>query len=1403
MKQKYIDLKRWTATAVSVILFSMAVTGQTLMHSYSFDTDGSAADETGTLDGTLNGAVTVSGGYATVDAGAADQGQNYGYISFDGTALGLAAYSAITLEAMIVCPDAGNDSYTMLSYFGANTANYLFTQLTVGGNDQSTVKTTGADGEVGVFYNRVDDGKLHHIVVVLTPTSLKYYLDGTMVDTASGTGMIATIGTDFANLFRGPDGWNDDNWIGSIDQYNIYDGEMDAETIGFNADAYVGQVDTRLSAIDASAGTLYPTFDPGVKRYQLVLPMGTTSANLVPTTKNVNATFTGGGLIDASAGSVVDVIEVTAADGVTKDSYTVIASVTEAPDAAKLTHQYTFDDGTTMDAVGDVDGVMMGGATVKNGALVLSANGDFVALDGKSIDIPSYDGVTVEAWYTPQGGTNTNFHAVFAFGGSNSSGQGINYFQFQPARGDNNATTAVSCKKETNPWEAENGVSTAETDDAMMHHVVSVLDDNGITQYVDGVYNGFTAFTGNNAIDSLGNDTAFIGRSVYLGDETWKGAIQEMKIYNSALTMGQATYLYDMGLEDAGVSMDISYYGAPTDGSDFYAASFTTWDADSIYVTVNVTDDILDVSHANNWERDKVELYFDMDNSKIDKNSGYDGNDKQLGFEYNADYSTMLNGAVNAKSMKTATGWTLDVAIPWDSLQDGFTPAEGMVIGYDVQAIDADSSGSRESKLATMALGDNAWTNPAWMGEMEFMAGGKVKYIYPEFKPWSGYTGVPMNIEYYTDVPAADFSATSKTIWDMDSIYVRVDVTDDSLNTAHANNWERDKVELYFDMDNSKIDMNSGYDGNDIQIGFEYDADYSGILNGAVNARSWATATGWSLQVAIPWDSLMMGFNPAVDKIIGYDVQAIDNDGANRESKLATMALADNAWTNPAWMGEMKFLADHMTEYIYPEIVPTSAVTGYALKNSFYADPTDAADFSVMAYTSWDMKNIYVHVDVTDDSLDADHANSWERDMVELYFDMDNSKINANSGYDDNDYQFGFVYGADSAYTDKATASSMATETGWALDVTIPWDSLMMGFMPAEGDTIGYDVQAIDNDGGNRESKLSMMAIADNAWTNPSFMGELTFLSGGQIMPIYYTVFNVDVSGLIDKGLFTAGTDMVDIAGSFNNWGDPVMNMADSDGDGIYTIALSGLTGDLEFKFRINGSWDFADGPGGGPNRTLTVASGTNVVDAVFNDGDYSPWLEEVTFNVDMNDLIDADLFVAGTDSVDVAGTFNNWGDPVMALSDDDNDGIYTITVSLPQGDISFKFRVNGLWDPDGISEFPNGGADRTYTVVDGTNVIDVTFNDGDISPWTGIERYNVSNVRIYPNPATSVLHMDNVNNITRIELVNLVGQVTASYENDGRTNLTIPVNSQRAGVYMIRFTGSDNSISYQKVVIE
>ncbi len=99
-----------------------------------------------------------------------------------------------------------------------------------------------------------------------------------------------------------------------------------------------------------------------------------------------------------------------------------------------------------------------------------------------------------------------------------------------------------------------------------------------------------------------------------------------------------------------------------------------------------------------------------------------------------------------------------------------------------------------------------------------------------------------------------------------------------------------------------------------------------------------------------------------------------------------------------------------------------------------------------------------------------------------------------------------------------------------------------------------------------------------------------------------------------------------------------------------------------------------------------------------------------VQFMVNMNYQIELGNFNPSSQSVDVAGTFNNWGDPTTVLTDADSDGIYTTTITLPVGTtIQFKTRIDGQWD--GTEEFAGGGPNRSYT-VDPNGIVEYWYND-------------------------------------------------------------------------------------------
>lgn len=174
----------------------------------------------------------------------------------------------------------------------------------------------------------------------------------------------------------------------------------------------------------------------------------------------------------------------------------------------------------------------------------------------------------------------------------------------------------------------------------------------------------------------------------------------------------------------------------------------------------------------------------------------------------------------------------------------------------------------------------------------------------------------------------------------------------------------------------------------------------------------------------------------------------------------------------------------------------------YKISNVIYLPPSNDEDFSASYKTLWDERNLYVLVDVTDESLKNDSDDFWLDDCVEVFVDADNSK---SGSYGDNDYQFHFGWaGANPSMGESQHSQTKGVEfavgradAGYRVEIKFPWSTL--GVEPSAGKKIGLDVHVNDDDdGGDRDSKLTWRGKEDNAWQNPGILGtaELAGLVG-------------------------------------------------------------------------------------------------------------------------------------------------------------------------------------------------------------------------------------------------------------------------------------------------------------------
>jgi len=240
------------------------------------------------------------------------------------------------------------------------------------------------------------------------------------------------------------------------------------------------------------------------------------------------------------------------------EEFTTLAPID--PGLSNLTHQWTFDNGTANDAIGTANGILQGGASIENMALKTSTTGDYLSFDGTALGLNAYSALSTEVWFTSAAGSNTGYTMLSYFGNTTGS-YGYDYLTMSAARGDNFSRTAISCGNTTEPWNVENGVNGTEYDDGMLHQMVSVLTSTGITLYVDGQKIGTTAYSGSNAISSIGTSLAYLAKSGYSADPTWIGSFHKFSIYNKALTDNEVNYLFGKGAENVS-SLVVATYPA-------------------------------------------------------------------------------------------------------------------------------------------------------------------------------------------------------------------------------------------------------------------------------------------------------------------------------------------------------------------------------------------------------------------------------------------------------------------------------------------------------------------------------------------------------------------------------------------------------------------------------------------------------------------------------------------------------------------------------------------------------------------------------------------------------------------------------------------------------------------------
>ncbi len=329
-----------------------------------------------------------------------------------------------------------------------------------------------------------------------------------------------------------------------------------------------------------------------------------------------------------------------------------------------------------------------------------------------------------------------------------------------------------------------------------------------------------------------------------------------------------------------------------------FAAEFKAlWDADNLYLMVDITDDTLTNTNKPSGfaqdHNDFVDLYIDMDRlfpHKENADNGswwntYDLNDFQVQLLRDADFlkigtqngnqtidSTAAGITYGQMEKADGSGWMLEVQVPLGNLDPNFVAEHNARVGFEIMVGDADGDTLRDGRVAwNMPAGvDMAWGDPTEWGVLVLSDGSAVSSPAetPEVMETASAPVIDGTVDALwgsvdfreirntTDGDMDDtFAAEFKTVWDATNLYILVEVMDDVLKTDNKPSGfaqdQNDYIDIYLDTDMKfpyTTTQGNGswwnyYDTTDFQIKFLRDADFLeiGTQNGSMKVDSAAS----------------------------------------------------------------------------------------------------------------------------------------------------------------------------------------------------------------------------------------------------------------------------------------------------------------------------------------------------------------------------------------------------------------------------------------------------------------------------------------------------------------------------------------------------------------------------------
>lgn len=371
----------------------------------------------------------------------------------------------------------------------------------------------------------------------------------------------------------------------------------------------------------------------------------------------------------------------------------------------------------------------------------------------------------------------------------------------------------------------------------------------------------------------------------------------------------------------------------PIDASNNTGSWKAAFDNKRLYFFVSVEDDVVDPpDSAVAYNDDSVEIFIDANNSHLPTFDDYD--DFQLIFKAGGGDNVWSFGdwSANNPDMEvqsafraTSAGYDLEVSITWESLKT--TPAQFERMGFDVHVNDDDNGGNREGKASWCAIDNESYRSASYLCTVELdpLAADTNTILRTERNLALGDPAIAGSFRLdgvgddaiWSDAPLVSEPLTGAIVgtpsadgfwrgrWNNEYLYLFVFVVDNEpMVSDSARWWDDDSVEVFIDANNSG---GSQYDSFDSQLIFNPSVDdqvqvglqHTELSSDGIRVRSVAVAGGYSMEIAIPWDTVRI--IPDELPIFGLEVQVNDDDASDGSPQ----RLGKVGWNVTASMGDV------------------------------------------------------------------------------------------------------------------------------------------------------------------------------------------------------------------------------------------------------------------------------------------------------------------------------------------------------------------------------------------------------------------------------------------------------------------------------------------------------------------